>query len=230
MQKLHTKNEEERRKMKKYQCLLWDLDGTLTLSHPGIFNCLRYALEKMGRPQPTEEELRLCVGPPLDWSFETLFGLTREEGQRAIAYYRERYEVAGWQENDPVKGALESLKALYESGYKMALATSKPMHFATRIVEKFGFSKYLTFEYEPIRPGYEPKKTEVIEKAVKMLGAEKCDCLMIGDRKYDILGARETGVEVAAIDVGYAEEGEFEKYPPDYYFKNFSELTKALLK
>ena len=215
--------------MKKYTCLLWDLDGTLTLSHPGIFNCMRYALEKMGKPQPTQEQLGLCIGPPLDWSFETVFGLTHEEGQRAIEYYRERYEVAGWAENDPVEGAYESLKALKKAGYKMALATSKPMHYAVKIIEKFGFSEFLTYEYEPIRPGYEPKKKDMIEKGIALLKATKEECLMIGDRKYDIWGAREADVDVAALDVGYAAEGEFEEFPPDVYFKDFAELTKALI-
>ena len=173
--------------------------------------------------------MRLCVGPPLDWSFETLFGMTNEEAQEGIAYYRERYEVAGWQENQPIDGALEALAKLREAGYKMALATSKPMHYATKISEKFGFSKYVLGEYEPLIPGYEPKKSDVIDKAVRLLGAKKEDCLMVGDRKFDILGAREAGVDVAAVDVGYSEAGEFEECPPDYYFASFDEMLKALL-
>ena len=215
--------------MKNYRCILWDLDGTLTLSHPGIFNCMRYALEKLGKPAPTEQQLRLCVGPPLDWSFETLFGVSKEEAQKGVALYRERYEVAGWAENDPVAGALECLKALREAGYEMALATSKPMHYALKIVEKFGFLPYLTTEYEPMIPGYEPKKTDMILKGMRLLGATKEECLLIGDRKYDIVGAREVGVDVAGLDVGYAEEGEFELYPPDYRFADFAALTAALL-
>ena len=215
--------------MKNYRCILWDLDGTLTLSHPGIYNCMRYALEKLGKPAPTEAQLRLCVGPPLDWSFETLFGATKEEAQRGIALYRERYDAAGWEENQPVEGALECLKALHEVGYQMALATSKPMYYALKIVEKFGFKRYLTTEYEPLRPGYEPKKTDMIVKGMQLLGAKKEECLLIGDRRYDIVGAREVGVDVAALDVGYAEEGEFEAYPPDYRFADFAALTKALL-
>ncbi len=215
--------------MKKYTCLLWDLDGTLTLSHPGVYNCMRYALARMGKPEPTEEQLGLCVGPPLDWSFETLFGLTSEEAQEGIRLYRERYDVDGWQENDPVAGALEALETLKNAGYKMALATSKPMHYALKIVERFGFSEYLTTEYEPMIPGYEPKKTDVIEKGIALLGATKEECLMIGDRKYDIIGAREVGVDVAALDVGYAQDGEFDEYPPDVYYRDFAELTKALL-
>ena len=215
--------------MKKYTFLLWDLDGTLTLSHPGIYNCMRHALAKMGKPEPTVEQLRLCVGPPLDWSFETLFGMTAEEAQEGIRLYRERYDEYGWQENSPVKGALEALKSLKNAGYKMALATSKPMYYALKIVDQFGFLEYLTTEYEPMIPGYEPKKTDMIEKGMALLGAKKEECLMIGDRKYDIVGARAVGVDVAALGVGYAEDGEFEKYPPDFYYRDFAELTKALL-
>ena len=215
--------------MKKYTCILWDLDGTLTWSHYGIYNCMRYALERMGRPQPEEKQLKLCVGPPLDWSFENLFGLSKEEAVEAVALYRERYEVAGWCENEPIDNALEAVETLHKAGYKMALATSKPMHFATRISEKFGFAKYVLGEYEPLRPGDEPKKADVIEKAVRLLGAEKKDCLMVGDRKFDVLGARIAGVDVAALDVGYSEEGEFEETPPDYYFASFAELLDALL-
>ena len=216
--------------MKKYRCILWDLDGTLTLSHPGIFNCMRYALEKMGAPEPTEQQLGLCIGPPLDWSFEQVFGLSPDDAQAAIKHYRDRYDTEGWAENYPVKGALQALQTLHKAGYKMALATSKPMHYAIKIIEKFGFAEYLTYEYEPLRPGYEPKKTDMIEKAIALLGATKDECLMVGDRMYDIVGAREVGVDVAALDVGYAQDGEFLKYPPDYRFSDFQELTEALLK
>ena len=215
--------------MKEYRYILWDLDGTLTLSHPGIFNCMRYALAKMGAAEPSEAQLGLCIGPPLDWSFEQVFGLSPADAQEAIKHYRARYEVAGWEENDPVDGALEALQTLEKAGFKMSLATSKPMHYAVKIVEKFGFAKHLIFEYEPLREGYEPKKAEVIEKAIRLLGASKEECLLVGDRKYDILGAREAGIDVAAVDVGYAQEGEFQQYPPDYYFPDFASLTAALL-
>lgn len=215
--------------MKKYTCLLWDLDGTLTLSHTGIYNCMRHALKRLGKPEPTAEQLRLCVGPPLDWSFEQVFGATSEEAEIGVRLYRERYDTDGWRENAPIEGALEGLKALKNAGYKMALATSKPMHYALKIVEEFGFAEYLTTEYQPMIAGYEPKKPDMILKGMALLGAKKEDCLMIGDRKYDIIGAREVGIDVAALGVGYAEDGEFDEYPPDYYYRDFTELTKALL-
>ena len=197
--------------MKKYRCILWDLDGTLTLSHPGIFNCMRYALEKMGAPEPTEQQLGLCIGPPLDWSFEQVFGLSPDDAQAAIKHYRDRYDTEGWAENDPVKGALQALQTLHKAGYKMALATSKPMHYAIKIIEKFGFAEYLTYEYEPLRPGYEPKKTDMIEKAIalvnngaKLIGANPDT---VGVTEKGIMPA--TGSLVAPIEIATGKKAYF---------------------
>ena len=215
--------------MKQYRYLLFDLDGTLTHSHPGIFGCIRYALEKMGRVLPTEETLRKAVGPSLMWSFENLFGMTEQEATEATRLYRVRYTEIGWRENMPIEGAIETLKALKEKGYVLAMATSKPLVFAEKISVLFGFSEYFSVEVGSGIGGEFPTKASVIEEAVRRLGADKRDCLMIGDRKHDIEGAREAGVDVVALDVGYAEKGEFEAYPPDGYFASFASLKKALL-
>ena len=83
--------------MKKYKYVLFDLDGTLVYSHPGIFACFRYALEKMGRELPSDEELRPCVGPSLMYSFQNFFKMTEAEATEATRLYRERYTVLGWQ-------------------------------------------------------------------------------------------------------------------------------------
>ena len=215
--------------MKKYRYLLFDLDGTLTHSHPGIFACIRYALGLMNREQPTEEVLRKAVGPSLMWSFTHLFGMTEEDATEATRLYRVRYTEIGWRENAPIDGALETLKALREKGFVLAMATSKPLVFAKQISELFGFHPYFSVEVGSGIGGEFPTKAAVIEEVVRQLGADKRDCLMIGDRKHDIEGAREAGVDVAALDVGYAEEGEFEAYPPDEYFASFAALKEALL-
>ncbi|MBQ8374570.1 MAG: HAD hydrolase-like protein [Clostridia bacterium] len=214
--------------MKKFRYLLFDLDGTLTYSHKGIFACIRYALEKTGLPVPSDETLRHCIGPSLDWSFTNIFGLDWETSKRATAFYRERYSAVGWKENEPIEGALAALEALRKKGYTLALATSKPLVFASQISELFGFKRYLSVEVGSGLNGEFPTKAAVIEEAVRQLNANKADCLMIGDRKHDIEGAREAGVAVAALDIGYAQPEEFSAYPPDLYFSSFDELLKAL--
>ena len=215
--------------MKKYRYLLFDLDGTLTYSHKGIFGCIRYALTKMQREIPGEDVLRKAVGPSLMWSFQNLCGMSEEDATEATRLYRVRYKDIGWRENEAIAGAKEALKAFQERGYVLAMATSKPLVFAKQISELFGFSPYFTVEVGSGIGGEFPTKASVIEEVIRQLKAEKKDCLMIGDRLHDIEGARQAGVDVAALDVGYAEEGEFEAYPPDYYFASFAALCDALL-
>lgn len=217
--------------MKKYRYILFDLDGTLTLSHPGIHACIRYALKELGYPEPKEEDLRRCVGPSLMYSFQTFFGLDEEEAKRATAKYREVYPSLGIFDNEPIEGALETLKALKKAGYTTAMATSKPLIFAEKIAEKFGFAPYLDVEVGCGMDGSFPTKASVVAEAMRQLGANAEECLMVGDRNYDVEGARENGVDCAMLRVGYAEnEEEYIACSPAYVFDDFRALRAFLVK
>lgn len=216
--------------MKKYRYILFDLDGTLTHSHPGIHGCIRYALKEMGREEPKMEQLRRCIGPSLMYSFQNYFGMNEEDAKIATAKYRERYSVIGWQENSAIEGALETLKALKEAGYKQAMATSKPLVYAEKIAAMFGFSPYLDAEVGCGIDGSLPTKADVIAEAVKQLGASVEECLMVGDRWHDAEGAKINGMDCALLKVGYAEsEEEFITAKPEYVFDDFAGLRAFLL-
>jgi phosphoglycolate phosphatase len=216
--------------MKKYTCILFDLDGTLTYSHPGIHGCFRYALQQLGLPEPTMEQLGKCIGPSLMYSFQNYFGLDEETARLATAKYRERYAVEGWAENAPIEGALETLKALKEAGYKQAMATSKPLVYAEKIAAMFGFSPYLDAEVGCGIDGSLPTKADVIAEAMKRLGASADECLMVGDRFHDAEGAKVHGMDCALLKVGYAEnDEEFLSSNPTYVFDDFKGLQTLLL-
>lgn len=215
--------------MQKYKVLLFDLDGTLVYSHPGIYSCFRYALKSLQLPPPTEEQLKKCVGPSLMHSFMHYFGLDEETAEKATAKYREEYVKTGMYENIPIEGALEGLKTLHEKGYVLALATSKPMVFSEVITKRWGFSPYFTTQVGSGIDGSLPTKASVIAEAMRILGAKKEDCLMIGDREYDLEGARENGVDCALLKVGYAAKGEFERVKPDFVFDGFPDLLEFLV-
>lgn len=216
--------------MKKYTCVLFDLDGTLTYSHPGIYGCIRYALEQLGLGEPKMEQLRKCIGPSLMYSFQNYFGLDEETAKLATAKYRERYAVEGWAENAPIEGALETLKALKQAGYKLAMATSKPLIYAEKIAAKFGFSDYFDAEVGSGLDGSFPTKASVIAEAMRRLNATAEQCLMVGDRHHDADGAKENGVDCALLRVGYAEsEEEFISAAPDYVLDGFEQLRTLLL-
>ena len=217
--------------MHKYKYILFDLDGTLTRSHYGIFNCFRYALKKMGiTEEPTEEILRKCVGPSLEYSFENYFHMSKEDAVTATAKYRERYKDIGLWENEPMDGALACLQALKKAGYILALSTSKPKIFADQIVEKFGFSPYFSAQVGCGLDGSFPTKASVIAETMRQLSASKEECLMIGDRFHDAEGAKENGVDCALLEVGYAEDGEIAVAKPEYVFADFAQLTAFLTK
>ncbi len=216
--------------MKKYRYILFDLDGTLTRSHYGIFNCFRYALKKMGRTEePSEATLKKCVGPSLEYSFQNYFGMSEADAIVATAKYRERYKDIGLWENEPMEGALECLKSLSDAGYTLAMATSKPKIFADQIVEKYGFSPYFSAQVGCGLDGSFPTKALVIAEVMRQLGANKEECLMVGDRFHDAEGAKENGVDCALLRLGYAEEGELENAAPAYILQDFSDLAALLL-
>ncbi len=214
-----------------YKYILLDLDGTLIYSHPGIFSCFRYAMEKMGRERPTDEQLKPVVGPSLFHSFTTFFGMNEEDARRAVVLYREQYAVTGVWENLPVEGALEALKRLQEAGYILALATSKPVVYATKIVEKHGFAPYLKEIVGPSFDGDLPKKADVIAEAMKRLGVSADECLMVGDTHYDAEGAAEMDVDCVLLKIGgYEKEERLYSCGAKYVLGDFSDLLKLLQK
>lgn len=215
--------------MRKYEYILFDLDGTLIHSHPGIFAGIRYALKEMGRTdEPTDEYLRQCIGPALTYSFSRFFHMTEEESEEATAKYRAWYAVDGVFRCAPIEGALQALKTLKEAGYTLAMATSKPKLFADKIAERFGFSAYLSVQVGCGLDGSFPTKSSVIAEAIRQLGADRERCLMVGDRKHDAEGAKEQGVDCALLAVGYAAAEEIVAAQPRYAFDDFAQLTAFL--
>lgn len=216
--------------MRKYDYVLLDLDGTLIYSHKGIYSCFRYALNKMGKnANPDEKILRKCVGPSLVYSFANFFDMSEEDAVRATAFYREEYSRTGVLQNEPIEGAMECLKALYEMGYKLSLATSKPLFYAAQITARLGLDKYLHEQVGSGLDGSFPTKASVIAECIRRLGARPEKCLMVGDRIHDLEGARENGIACALVNAGgYAEAGEYERAAPDYVFEKLEGLTTFL--
>ena len=126
----------------KITTVLFDLDGTLTDSGPGIMNSVKYALEKAGEPVPKIEELRKFIGPPLKGQFMEHCGISEERAAEMVTLYREYFTVTGIFENSVYDGVEEMLKTLKEAGIKIAMATSKPEKFAKIIADHFGLAKY----------------------------------------------------------------------------------------
>ncbi len=197
---------------RRYRYILFDLDGTLTDSAEGILNCAEYALRRLGREVPARESLRPMLGPPLTVTFRELFGLGEEEAELGIKYYRERYSTIGLFENRPYDGAEQLLRELRAAGYRLAVATSKPEVFSKRILERFGLEGYFDTVTGCGLDGTLDTKAEVIEETLRRLGvADRSEAVMVGDRRFDVLGAREAGLGCIGAGWGFAEAGELEE-------------------
>lgn len=193
-----------------YQYILFDLDGTLTDSKEGIMNCFKYAVEKLGNQAPPEEKLLSFIGPPLKHSFGSL-GYDEAKTELAIRYYRERYEPIGKYENAPVPGGVDLCRRLMERGYRMAVASSKPQNMCVDICTHFGFAPYLEHIVGPSSHN-NWTKADVIREAMRLFGLteeDKAKVLMVGDRKFDVYGAKECGIDCVGVEFfGYAAPGE----------------------
>lgn len=195
--------------------ILFDLDGTLTDPKEGITKCVQYALSKFGIEADCDE-LVSFIGPPLVTSFREFYGLSDEECELAVKYYRERFSTVGLFENVPYDGITDVLAKLKEKGYTLAIATSKPTVFTMRICDKFGLTPYFDYIKGSELDGTNAEKVDVIRCVLEDTGAKPEETVMIGDRKFDILGAKEFGLTSLGVRYGYAAEGELEAAGADY--------------
>ena len=214
--------------MSSFDILLFDLDGTLTDSGPGILNCARYALNKMGWEIP--DDLNAFIGPPLTYSFTHLFGMNEEETERAIIFYRERYSTKGLFENSVYSGVVPMLEKLKGSGYTLAVATNKPERFAVPILEHFGLAKYFKVIAGSYSDSVRNTKREVIEYVLSELGGpDKSRVLMIGDRCHDIVGAHEAGIKALGILWGYGDTEELNGHGADFLAETPEETAERII-
>lgn len=214
-----------------YGVLLFDLDGTLTDPKEGITKSVAYALKHFGIEEDPDH-LVSFIGPPLKESFMTYYGFSEEQAILAIEKYRERFSDVGLFENKVYPGIYEMLNVLIASGKKLAVATSKPEVFAKRILEKFDLEMYFEWIVGSELDGTRCKKAEVIEEVFKRAGISKEqreDCLMIGDRKHDIEGAKACGIHGLGVEFGYAPEGELVAAGAEYTVSTVDELKAFLL-
>ena len=146
--------------------------------------------------------------------------------------YRERYRDIGVYECEPYTGIEEVLNYLFERGYQLAVATSKPEVFAKQIMEKFQFSKYFVTVVGSLLDNSRSSKKEVIEEVFTQLGVgtvyQKSEVLMIGDRKHDIIGAKQTDIETLGVKYGFARENELEEAGADYIAEQPQDIIKII--
>lgn len=183
--------------------ILFDLDGTLTDSGEGIINCVIYALERFGLPIPSRESLRYFVGPPLHESFIKQ-GVPADQAEKAVAVYRERYIPIGKFENTPYPGIRELLEALKAEGHTLYVATSKPEQISIDVLEHFDLAKYFDRICGATMDTSRSNKEAVIAYLLEQNGRTD-NIIMVGDTKFDVIGAKAHGIPCIGVSWGYGE-------------------------
>ena len=181
--------------------IFFDLDGTLTDSGEGIFNCAELALRHFGLPIPTRQEMRVFVGPPLRDTFAK-FGVPADGIETAMEVYRSRYNTIGLFENTPYPGIRELLEKLKAAGHKLYVATSKPESMAVRILEKFDLARY----FDIICGATFDKSRDCKEAVIAYLLEQAADpgcAVMVGDTAFDVIGAKAHGIPTIGVAWGY---------------------------
>lgn len=218
-----------------YNYILFDLDGTLTDPKLGITSSVQYALRAVGIEEPSLDKLEPFIGPPLADSFREFYGLDEEQIQTAIARYRERFANQGIYENEIYPGIAAMLAKLKADGKKLSIASSKPTEFVERILDYFEIRTYFDIVIGSNMDGTRSKKEEVVEEALRQMlpsgmtsDEKKAKVAMVGDRRFDIEGAKEHGITAVGVSFGYAPEGELERAGADFIVDTVSALLEVL--
>jgi phosphoglycolate phosphatase len=187
--------------------IYFDLDGTLTDPRPGITRSIQYALRKLDRAAPSEDELTWCIGPPLHASLKKLVG-TDDLADKALSLYRERFADIGLFENEVYPGIEDTLSVLARSGRRLFVATSKPGVYAERIIDHFKLRVYFERVFGTELDGRRSDKSDLLGHALQTTGVDPSQAMMIGDRSHDMIGARNNGMTAVGVLYGYGSKEE----------------------
>lgn len=213
-----------------YSTILFDLDGTLTDSEPGIINSIEYALKKYDIKIENKADLRKFLGPPLKESFKQFCGFSEEMAEQAVEFYREYFREKGIFENNVYQGVVELLETLKAQNKKLIVATSKPEPFTYRILEHFDLLKYFDFVAGSNMDNTRCKKDEVISYALNSCGiTDLKSVIMIGDREHDIIGANKVGIASIGVLYGYGDLQELENAGATYIANDTRKIYEIVM-
>lgn len=215
---------------RNYQHILFDLDGTITDPMEGITKSVKYALAYFGIEVNDLRSLYPFIGPPLKTSFMEFYQFTEEQAEIAIVKYRDYFSTKGIHENVMYEGMDKLLQTLTQKGKKLYLATSKPEPFARQILKHFNLDNFFTFIGGSTFDGSRSDKADVIKYVLEETRTmDLPKVVMVGDRKYDIIGAKKNGIDTIGVLYGYGDENELREAGANQIVGDLHELLESLL-
>ena len=217
--------------------ILFDLDGTLTASYEGIINAFVYSLNRLGI-EPKADRFNEVIGPPLRHTFQDTYGMSRDEIEKALAYYHEYYDEKGLYECSPYDGVEDMLHTLYAHDKKLMIATAKPEHIAVRVADHFGLSKYMCFIAgtnsdlvpDQMTQGIRTSKEDVIRYILETNDIKDPEnAVMVGDRAYDMTSAKKFGLQTVGVLYGYGSGEELISAGADHLAKDPRDVERYII-
>lgn len=213
-----------------YKYILFDFDGTISDSKEGVIDAAMYVLSLYGIEIEDRESLKYFVGPPMHESFSDYEGVGPENADFAVEKYREFYKANCLKKNYLFPGVAELLKRLKAEGKTVAVATSKFQVTAENLLHEFGVAQYVDFVSGHDEAAGRTDKAAVVEYALEKLGVtDRAEAVMVGDRKYDIIGAKAAGLDSIAVLYGYGDIPEFEAAGATYIAETTEDVLKLVL-
>lgn len=207
-----------------------DLDGTITNPAEGITKCFEYALNHFGIQVENRAQLEKFIGPPLRQSFEEGFGFDDEKATEAVVKYRERFTPIGMYENEVYPGMEQALQCLKDAGKTLIVATSKPEHMAKQILAHFHLDIYFDDICGSCDDAKRNEKDEVIRYALEKHGiTDTEDVLMVGDRKFDVIGAEKCGLKCMGVLYGFGDRKELESAGAAYIAETVEDMARIIV-
>jgi phosphoglycolate phosphatase len=210
-----------------YTNILFDLDGTLTDSFLGIANSWKYALKKLNIEIDTDM-LAAFIGPPLEKTFSEYFKFNKENTEIGKKYYREYFSEKGLYENTLYDGIENLLKEINARNKTCILATSKPIVFAEKILKYLNIDTYFKHIVGGNPEGTFAEKDDIIKYIIENYNLNKSETIMVGDRKYDIIGANKNGIKSIGVLYGYGSRAELENENPEYIINSAKEILEII--
>lgn len=211
--------------MSSLSAIFFDLDGTLVDSSIGIHNGFTYTFEQLEVPSPDAKTICGFMGPPLETSFASC--LPTEQIELAIQLYRSYYKEKGVYEAQLFPN-IKSILSELSKDYPLYITTTKNTSIAENMVRNFGIDHFFDGIY-----GSSPQalhKADVIRQALQTHNLDPDRVVIIGDTKYDMIGAQETGIKKLAVTWGFGDEKELLTYQPDWIAHQPADILSHLQK